>query len=152
VGQAPRTCKDELRTELRSGHPLAPLRELVGELLEDEGDIDSLDIAAAALQLHVAGSEASPEGEDFGDTGAEPGMVRLFVNVGRAQGILPADIVRSVANLSGIAGNLIGVIDIYDRFTFVEVPKSEASRVMQALQTGQIKGRNVNVEPARRRN
>ena len=142
--------KEEIRAVLRSGRRLVELREVVKELLEDEGEADSLDVAAAALHLHVAGAQA-PE-EDFGDTGAEPGMVRLFVNVGRAQGIMPADIVRAVANLSGIAGNVIGVIDIYDRFTFVEVPKAEASRVMQALQAGQIKGRTVNVEPARRRN
>ena len=144
--------KAEVKGVLRSGRSLAELRELVREILEDEAEIDSLDVAAAALQLHVAGAEAPPVEEDFGDTGAEPGMVRLFVNVGRAQGIVPADIVRAVANLSGIAGNVIGVIDIYDRFTFVEVPKAEASRVMQALQSGQVKGRSVNVEPARRRN
>ncbi|MDA8345746.1 MAG: DEAD/DEAH box helicase [Thermaerobacter sp.] len=144
--------KTELRGVLRSGRSLTELRELVRELLEDEAEFDSLDVAAAALQLHVAGAEVVPVEEDFGDTGAEPGMVRLFVNVGRAQGILPADVVRAVANLSGIAGNVIGLIDIYDRFTFVEVPKAEASRVMHALQSGQIKGRSVNVEPARRRN
>ncbi len=144
--------KTELRGVLRSGRPLGELRELVRELLEDEAEIDSLDVAAAALHLHVAGAEAPPIEEDFGDTGAEPGMVRLFINVGRAQGILPADVVRAVANLSGVAGNVIGVIDIYDRFTFVEVPKTEASRVIHGLQTGQIKGRSVNVEPARRRN
>ncbi len=143
--------KAELRAVLRSGRSLAQLRELVRELLEDEAEIDSLDVAAAALQLHVNGAEAVPVEEDFGDTGAEPGMVRLFINVGRAQGIVPADVVRAVANLSGIAGNVIGVIDIYDRFTFVEVPKAEATRVMHALQSGQIKGRSVNVEPARRR-
>jgi len=142
--------KEEVRGVLRSGRRLAELREVVKEILDDAAeDVDSLDVAAAALHLHVSGGE--PQEEDFGDTGAEPGMVRLFINVGRAQGILPADIVRAVASLSGIAGGVIGVIDIYDRFTFVEVPKAEASRVMQALQSGQIKGRSINVEPARRR-
>ncbi|MCL5040635.1 MAG: DbpA RNA binding domain-containing protein, partial [Firmicutes bacterium] len=89
--------------------------------------------------------------EDFGETGAEPGMVRLFINIGRTEDVTPADIVRSIAGQSGTPGNLIGVIDIYDRFTFVEVPRDVAGRVMDAMQRSTIKGRPINIEPARRR-
>ena len=78
-------------------------------------------------------------------------MVRFFLNIGRQQMIQPADIVRSIATQAGIPGNMVGLINIYDRFTFVEVPKEVAAQVMQAMQESTIRGRVVNVEPARRR-
>jgi ATP-dependent RNA helicase DeaD len=117
-------------------------------------DLDPVDIAAAALKLLARRDrdrDTREEAVDFGDTGAEPGMVRLFVNVGRAQRVGPADIVRTIAGESGIPGSVIGMIDIYDRFTFVEVPKEVASKVLHAMERATINGRMINVEPAKPR-
>ncbi len=60
--------------------------------------------------------------EDFGDTGAEPGMVRLFINIGKKQKVRIGDILGAVAGESGMEGKLVGAIDMYDKYTFVEVP------------------------------
>ncbi|MHB9146191.1 MAG: DEAD/DEAH box helicase [Symbiobacteriia bacterium] len=117
-------------------------------------DMDPVELAAAALKLHLEGERGALHdagADEFGDTGAEAGMVRLFVNVGRAQGTTPADIVRSFAQGSDIPGSLIGKIDIYDRFTFVEVPRDVTSRILDAMRDVTIKGLPINIEPARRR-
>ena len=89
---------------------------------------------------------------DFGDTGAEePGMVRLFINIGKKQGIRPGDILGAIAGESGISGNLVGTIDLYDKYTFVEVPREVASDVLEAMKNVKIKGKSINVEPANRK-
>ena len=118
----------------------------------DEG-FDMVDIAAAALKLSLEGfKEESPkEKEGFGDTGGAPGMVRLFLNIGRSQKIRPSDIVRAIAGEADIPGDTIGVINIYDRFTFVEVPENVAERVMNVMHRNTVKGYKINVEPARKR-
>ncbi len=115
---------------------------------------DPVDIAAAALKLSIEGfrnEESHDEADGFGDTGGAPGMVRLFFNVGRSQKIRPSDIVRAIAGEADIPGDTIGVINIYDKFTFVEVPEDTASRVMNAMHRNTVKGFRVNVEPARKR-
>ncbi len=62
----------------------------------NHSDYTAMDIAAAFLKMHV-GMTKEDEGEDafdFGDTGAEePGMVRLFINIGKKQKARPGDIV-----------------------------------------------------------
>ena len=78
-------------------------------------------------------------------------MVRLFLNIGRNQKIRPEDIVRAFASEADIPGNVIGVINIYDRFTFVEVPEEHAERVLSAMHRNTVKGWKVNVEPAKKR-
>ena len=51
-------------------------------------------------------------------------MVRLFLSVGRAEGVRPGDIVGAIANEANIPGQAIGAIDIYDHVSSVEVPAS----------------------------
>ena len=87
--------------------------------------------------------------EDFENTGAEPGMVRLFINIGRKDRIRPNDIVGAIAGEAGIHGKVIGVIDVYDKYTFVEVPRENAEEVLSAMKNAQIKGKRVNIEPAK---
>ncbi|HLO03321.1 MAG TPA: DEAD/DEAH box helicase [Symbiobacteriaceae bacterium] len=115
------------------------------------GGMPNLPMLGSSNSSGGSSSGASFSDADFGDTGAEPGMVRLFLNLGRMQGIQPADVVRSIAQQTGISGSVIGLINIYDRFTFVEVPKDVASQVVAAMQDSTIKGRTVSIEPAKRR-
>lgn len=88
---------------------------------------------------------------DFPDTGAEPGYVRLFINIGSRQRVKPADFVRTIARQADISGGLIGAIDIHDDFTFVEVPREVGHEVLDAMRHASIQGRSVQVEPARPR-
>ena len=74
--------------------------------------------------------------------------VRLFLNIGKAQGIRPGDILGAVAGESGISGKEIGSIDMYDSFTFVDVPSSAAEMIVKAMKNAKIRGKNVHAEMA----
>lgn len=76
-------------------------------------------------------------------------MVRLFINIGRDQKVRPGDIVGAIAGETGIAGNAIGSIDIYDKFSFVEVPKTDVKKVLEGMDNNSIKGKKVNIEIAK---
>ena len=91
------------------------------------------------------------EDDDFGDTGAEEGMVRLFVNLGKKNNIRPGDILGAIAGETKMPGRLIGSIDIYDKYTFVEVPREYAAEVLDRMKNVKIRGKAVNIEPANRR-
>lgn len=117
----------------------------------NEEDYTAMDIAAAFLKKSMGEFEQNtlPKREDdFGDTGAEEGMVRLFINIGKKQKVRPGDILGAVAGESGIPGKLVGTIDMYDKYTFVEVPRENAADVLQAMKNTKIKGKSINVEPA----
>ncbi|HEX3302807.1 MAG TPA: DEAD/DEAH box helicase [Thermomicrobiales bacterium] len=77
------------------------------------------------------------------------GKVRLFMNVGHNLGIRPQDIVGAIANEANIPGRTIGSIDIFDGYSFVEVPSDDSQRIIDALSQSGIKGKYVNVEVAR---
>lgn len=88
-------------------------------------------------------------GRDHGDFGPEPGMSRLFIDIGRDDGVRPGDIVGAIANEASIPGRSIGVIELYEHFSFVEVPSNMADRVMGALKKTTIRGRKISPSHAR---
>ena len=75
-------------------------------------------------------------------------MARLFVNLGKNQGVRPGDILGAIAGESGISGRMIGSIDMYDKYTFVEVPSDCAGEVVECMKNAKIRGKNVHVELA----
>ena len=134
---------------------LSDLIELVEQKVNEE-DYSSMDLAAAFLKELLGESEneslkAGISSPDLTDTGAEEGMVRLFINIGRNQKVTPGNIVGAIAGESGMPGNLVGAIDVYDKYTFVDVPAEYAGEILHAMKKCKIKGRNVNVEPANQR-
>jgi ATP-dependent RNA helicase DeaD len=70
---------------------------------------------------------------------------RLFVGVGRMDGLRPGDLVGAIANETGLPGHAIGGIEIADRFALVEVPAEVAETIIDALRNTKLRGRRANV-------
>lgn len=157
---------NQVKEVIAEGHLTKQLQWLENFTEESETEYGVVDIAAALLKLALGDEEKqeiieepSREGRrrdrDRGakgsDTGAKEGMIRLFINVGRNQRVQAKDIVGAIAGEVGIPGKLVGTIDIYDKYTFVEVPKQNAKKVLEKMKDIKIKGNKINIEQANRR-
>lgn len=78
-------------------------------------------------------------------------MTRFHINIGKNQSIKPGDIVGAIAGECNIPGNVIGNIELYDKFSFVEVPSKYESKVIQTMNKETIKGKKVFFEKAKAR-
>ena len=75
-------------------------------------------------------------------------MTRLFVAMGRQDGLRPGDLVGAIANEVGLTGKAVGAIDILDRTAFVEVPSGDAPAVIEALSRTKLRGKRVRIQEA----
>lgn len=78
-------------------------------------------------------------------------MTRLFLNVGRKQKVQAKDILGSIAGETGVKGSHIGNIDVYDKYTFVDVDKDMAKTIITKMKNRKIKGNKLNIEIANRK-
>lgn len=134
---------------------LSKMVDLIESRINEAEKYTSLDVAAAFLKMYMGEDNGKSEEQagyaDFGDTGAEAGMVRLFINLGKKQNVKPGDILGAIAGETGMPGKLIGTIDMYDKYTFVEVPREYAPDVIETMKSARIKGKSINIEPANRK-
>ncbi len=136
---------EKIKSVIEENH-LSKYINLVEKMLNE--DISSIDIAAALLKMNLydEDSENVDFEDDFTDTEK---MVRLFINIGKNKKVRAKDIVGAIAGESGIPGKSLGHIDIYEDFTFVDVPKKYVKDVLKGMKGKKIKNRKINVERAK---
>ncbi len=113
-------------------------------------DFGAEEIAAAALHMlwqSQGGGQAVGEEEiAVSSELPEAGMTRLFIGMGRQDGLRPRDLVGAISNEANIEGKTIGAIDILDRTAYVDIPADVSERVVEALRRTKLRGRKVKVE------
>jgi len=84
------------------------------------------------------------------EKGAELGkeILKLHINAGKKTKMRAVDIVGTLCNIPGMKAADIGIINIVDVSTFVEVLNNKGEMVFQALQTMPVKGRLRKVSKA----
>ena len=163
---------DKVRDVMKAGE-LEIYLPLVEQLLETETDgeeqeVTSIEVAAALLKMHLEDSKTSmseeivelqPRAEPvpfkgeveegtYENCGAEPGMVRFRITLGKNQQIRPKDIVGAFAGECDIPGSAIGRIDLYSNYSFVEVPLEHADHVAEVMGGATIRGKELQISVA----
>ncbi len=76
------------------------------------------------------------------------GMQRFRVDVGRADGVKPGNLVGAIANEAGIEGQFIGPIDIQHSYTTVDLPAGMPNEIFQTLRNTWVAGKQLNISVA----
>lgn len=77
------------------------------------------------------------------------GIMRLSIGGGRKSKMRAGDIVGTICGIEGIDVSDIGIIDIRDSLTYVEILNQKGNQVLEALQSKPIKGKVRKVRPTR---
>ena len=81
---------------------------------------------------------------------AEAGYRRLFINLGKADGFYPGELMQFVNRNMRDGRQEIGAIDLMSKMSYFEVPERDAAKVMRALDGTTYKGRQVRCNDADR--
>ncbi|MCF6299864.1 MAG: DEAD/DEAH box helicase [Proteobacteria bacterium] len=155
--------KDQINQTLASAD-LGIFEQLVREF-QHENDVDPKQIAAALASM-VKGDTGLLLSEGKGDKQqrsfktaeitnktAEPlrnhpevPMLRYCMDVGRNHGVQPANIVGMIANEAEMDREYIGVIEIYDDVTTVDLPADMPNEIKQILKKARVCGRRTEID------
>lgn len=147
---------EKIRSIIEQGG-LEKYAAIAEDMLDD--DTTALDIAAALIKMNIGESvsDYSAAENDLNVKNplgnAEPkskDMVRLFINAGKNNKIRAKDIVGAFAGETGVPGQVIGAIDIYDDFAYVDVPFEYAKDIIDGMKNSRIKGRKISIEKAKK--
>jgi len=119
-------------------------------IIENLGKEYSLNQIAAALLKNALDKEISTEYND--DLFNQENSVRLFMSIGRRDGINIKSLLEFIDTTSTVNSNYIGSIDILDKFSFVDVNEKKVSLVIKNTDGKKFNNRRVNIEVAKNKN
>ncbi len=110
---------------------------------EDAEDIET--VSSRPVMERRTSKEGRGDRRSSQSRTAERGYTRLFINIGRTDGINPATLMGFINDF--VDNKIrIGRIDLLPNFSFFEVPERDASKVLGALKKKEYNGRRVSVE------
>ena len=73
----------------------------------------------------------------------------MHLALGRKDKVKPGDIVGALTGECKISGREIGVIDMFDHFSYFEISENQVRRVLKGMKKNTIKGKKVILSIAR---
>ena len=133
------------------GQDFTKENELIAAILEKGYSLEQ--VAAGLLRMHIGQStkeyapieEVVSAGKPKGK-GMRKNEVRLFVNVGSKQKVKAKDFVGMLTKKSDIPARAIGDIDVYKKFSFINVDKAHANAIIRKLNSKLVNGKPVRAE------
>ena len=119
----------------------------VATQLDEEYNL--VDVAAALMKMIFEKELSYDYTENSIRTEGGGGNVRLFLSVGRIDRITPGSLLKFIETTADINANEIGDIDIFDKFTFIDVPERLVNPIMNTCIGKRLQGRRLNIEIAK---
>lgn len=148
------SVQDKIKQEIEAieENDLTKYNSILDALLLEE--YSSFDIALALLKMYLDEKKIFEGHEEIEQIDTKRkynpnGMyTRLHINAGKTLGISPRHILSAIFEETGLNKKIIGNIDLYDDFTFIEVPSEYDEVIINSLNGKKIKGIKVRVERA----
>ncbi|MCW8090552.1 DEAD/DEAH box helicase [Alteromonas sp. ASW11-130] len=128
-GDEPLMLTESDRPDLHS----KPARTERGDRRESRGSKDSRDGRGGRERKSPNKGQRKPEA----------GMQRFRIDVGRAHGAKPGNIVGAIANEANMQSKHIGAIEIYDKFSTVDLPAGMPNETKDILQNTRVAGQKL---------
>ena len=75
--------------------------------------------------------------------------MKLYLNGGKTKKIHAGDIVGAICEIQGVSAEDIGVIQIQDNQSYVDILNGKGKQVLKTLQQSTIKGKKLKVQKAK---
>ena len=128
---------------------LKEIEEYIGYHIEEA----SRDIFAVNLSEKQKGEKFLKKSDSKGHIkGKNVGkdIVKLYFNGGKKKKIRALDLVGTISSIEGIVSDDIGIIDIQDNCSYVDILNDKGKKVMEAMKERTIKGKKLRVEIAKK--
>lgn len=113
--------------------------------IKEKAEIDAVIPDQTALRkLGVPDVQKEEKGKDL-----RKDIMKLYLNGGKTKKVRAGDIVGSICEIEGVCGDDIGVIQVQDNQSYVDILNGKGNLVLKALQKKTIKGKKLKVQKAK---
>ena len=119
--------------------------------------IYNMDFAKSNANNEIREKEASanklktnPKAKKIKAKEVEKSITKIYLNGGKKKKIRAGDIVGAISRIEGVNSEDIGIIDVQDIASYVDILNGKGNKVLNALKDMTIKGKKLRVERAKK--
>lgn len=125
--------------------------EKIGEFFNlniEKGKIPSREEVETGKKLFNEKLKTGPKIKNDSSRYINRDMTKIYISAGKKKKIRPGDIAGTISSIKGVNPDDIGIIDIEDNFSYVNILSGKGDIVLKSLQNKTIKGKTIRAEKA----
>ena len=126
---------------------LETIEEYIG-LKIPHGNIPSNEEVEEGKRIYDKEKGIKPKIKPHKSVELNKGITKIHINAGKKKKIRALDIVGTITSIEGINPEDVGIIDIQEGFSYVDILHGKGNLVLKSLEKKTIKGKNVRVQRA----
>ncbi|MCT8975943.1 DEAD/DEAH box helicase [Clostridium sp. CX1] len=126
---------------------LSDIEEYVGYKIE-RAEMPSNEDVEQGRKIFEEKSKVKPKLKTDKSAKLNKEIMKIYIGAGKKKKIRPGDIVGTITSIEGITADHIGIIDVQDNVSYVDILDGKGKQVLEALQHKTIKGKSVKVQRA----
>ncbi|WP_138207916.1 DEAD/DEAH box helicase [Haloimpatiens lingqiaonensis] len=126
---------------------LEEIEQYLGYMIPKK-EIPSHEEVKKGEQIFKDSLKNKPKAKAIKKTKINEEITKIYINAGKKKKIRPGDIVGSMLKIEGIDVEDIGIIDIQDGFSYVDILGGKGKNVLKAAENMKIKGKSVRIQKA----
>lgn len=115
-----------------------------------KGVIPSIEEVKEGKSLFIENLKVKPELKKAKNSELNQEITKIYISAGKKKKIRPGDIAGTISSIEGINPDDIGIIEIQDTFSYVDILNGKGEIVMEALKNKSIKGKTIRVAKAQK--
>lgn len=112
------------------------------EMIDEDMIKDSIDAFNKRLSTR-------PKEKSIKQDAVNKDITKIYLNGGKKKKVRAGDIVGAICGINGLCGDDIGIIDIQDNVSYVEIMNGKGKKALDGLRRSTIKGKKLKVEIAK---
>ena len=128
---------------------LNDIEEYIGFKIQEK-NLDEIYLDEITLENEEVFLKKKAKKKESKSKNVNKGITKLYFNGGKKKKIRAIDFVGTISNIDGVNGDDIGIIEIGDMGSYVEILNGKGKLVLEKLKDSTIKGKKLKVEIARK--
>lgn len=152
IGRTARAGKDGKAITFVTSRELRFLTQLAQkfDLNIEKGKIPTKKEIECGKKIFYERLKSGPKIKEDKSKNINKDIMKIYINAGRKKKIRPGDIAGTISSIDGINPDDIGIIDISDNFSYVDILSGKGNLALEGLKYKRLKGRKIRSERAQK--
>jgi superfamily II DNA/RNA helicase len=115
-----------------------------------KGEIPSPEEVQKCKEIFNERAKIKPKPKKSKNKDLNSEITKIYISAGKKKKIRPGDIAGTISTIEGVNPEDVGIIEIQDNFSYVDILSGKGNIVLEALKHKTIKGKTIRVEVAQK--